>query len=86
VIAGALRPGMVATDLLVQNYAGRPQDWERAKKAFNLLAERVEVAASWLAQQILANRKNGARLRYLTTGRMVKRMLAAPFSKREIFE
>lgn len=84
-VIGALRPGMVVTDLITRQYEHRPQDWERARRIFNLIAERVEVVTPWLADQILANQQHGARLRYMTTARMLKRMLVLPFRKRDVF-
>ncbi|HSF82061.1 MAG TPA: SDR family oxidoreductase, partial [Anaerolineales bacterium] len=84
-VIGALRPGMVVTDLITRQYEGRPEDWERARRIFNLIAERVEVVAPWLAEQILANRKHGRRLRYMSTWKMLTRLLALPFRKRDVF-
>jgi NAD(P)-dependent dehydrogenase (short-subunit alcohol dehydrogenase family) len=84
-LVGALRPGMVVTDLLVQQYRDRPQDWERAKRVFNLLADHVETVAPWFADQVLANTQSGVRFRWLSTGKVMGRFLGAPFRKRELF-
>jgi len=38
---GALSPGMVVTDFLTKQYENRPpEDWENAKRIFNILADR----------------------------------------------
>jgi len=84
-IIGAIRPGMVATELIKGQFADKPEEWERTKHIFNMLAERVEVVTPWLADRILANQKTGQRIIYMSTGRMMKRMLSMPFKKRNIF-
>jgi short-subunit dehydrogenase len=85
VVVGALQPGMVVTDLLTGQYEDRPEDWERAKRIFNILADRVEVVTPWLASKVLANAKNGARFRYLSRAKVMWRFLSAPLSKRDLF-
>ncbi len=85
ILVGALRPGMVVTHLLTQQYQDRPEDWERAKRIFNILADRVETVAPWFAERILANTRSGARLKWLSTGKLMGRFLTAPFHKRDLF-
>ena len=86
VIVGGLRPGMVATDLLRDRYKDRPQEWERARKIFNILAERVERVTPWLAQQMLLNRWNGAILSYSSTWKMLWKFIRSPFVKEDVFD
>jgi NAD(P)-dependent dehydrogenase (short-subunit alcohol dehydrogenase family) len=85
VIVGALRPGMVATDLIVSQYRKRPEDWERVKRIFNIIAEKVDVVSPWFVDKILINQKNGVRINYLSRWKLLKRMLSIPFSKRDVF-
>lgn len=85
VLVGALSPGMVLTDMLTGPYEPDSPEWERAKRIFNILADRVETVTPWLAQQILANQKHGANIRWLTRGRIIRRFLLAPFRKRDLF-
>jgi NAD(P)-dependent dehydrogenase (short-subunit alcohol dehydrogenase family) len=85
VLVGAIRPGMVVTDMLTKQYEERPEDWERAKRVFNILADRVDTVAPWLADHILANTKKGARFQYLSRGKVISRFLTAPFNKRDLF-
>ena len=84
-LVGALRPGMVLTGLLTDRLPADPEERERARRAFNLLADRVEVVTPWLAQKVLANRKSGVRLTWMTTGKLLSRFLMAPFRKRDLF-
>ncbi len=86
VIVGVLRPGMVATGLLTEPYKDRPEEWQRVKKVFNLLAEKPAPVAEWLAVQILANKRSGVTLSYMTTGRLLVRMLRGLVEKRELFD
>ena len=85
VLVGALQPGMVVTDLLVGHYEDDPEGWERAKRIFNILADRVEAVTPWLARKVLDNTENGARFRYLTRAKAMWRFLSAPWSKRDLF-
>ena len=85
VLVGALRPGMVITDLITQQFEGRPEEWERAKRIFNIIADRVETVTPWLARKILANRRTGVRIYWLTPTKMTVRFLLSPFRKRDLF-
>lgn len=84
VIVGRLRPGMVVTDMITTQYEGRPQEWERAKSIFNILADRVENVAPWMAQNILANTRHGVTFSYLSGAKVFSRFLLAPFTKRKV--
>ena len=84
-VVGSLRPGMVITGLIVKQYEGRPAEFERVRRIFNIIADRVETVAPWLAGQILANQKSGVCIRYLSQGKLIGRFLASPFRKRDLF-
>jgi NAD(P)-dependent dehydrogenase (short-subunit alcohol dehydrogenase family) len=85
VLVGSLSPGMVVTGLLTRQKEAHPENWERTKKIFNILADSVEEVTPWLVERILANKKHGAEIRYLTQAKVMWRFLRAPFSKRELF-
>lgn len=86
IITGVLRPGMVVTDLLTVQRDDDPQAWERQKRIFNILADRVETVAPWLAEQMLANTKNGAVINWTSGGKIMLRFLTAPFVKRNVVD
>ena len=87
VIVGAISPGMVLTDFILNQYEGRdPEEWESAKRIFNILADRVETVTPYLAEQVLGNTKNGARIQWLTRRNIFWRFLTASFNKRDLFE
>jgi NAD(P)-dependent dehydrogenase (short-subunit alcohol dehydrogenase family) len=85
VIVGAIRPGMVLTDLLTKPFEGKPREWERSKKVFNVLAERIETVAPWIAGKVLANIRPGIRIQWLTPSRIGFCIVRALFSKRDLF-
>lgn len=86
ILVGSIRPGMVITDLITGQFADRTQDWERAKRIFNIIADRVETVTPWLADRILENSKHGAQISWTSRRKMLFRFLTAPFSRRNIFE
>ena len=83
---GAFRPGMVITDLVTGEYDQSSEEWERAKKVFNIIADRPETVTPWLAEQALQNEKNGARIAWSSSWKIGLRFLTARFRKRNLFE
>ena len=82
---GFLSPGIVATDLLLGDYKDSTAEWERAKKIFNILGDKVETVTPFLAEGILNTTKNGARVAWLTSGKAFARFATAAFKKRDLF-
>lgn len=85
ILIGALQPGMVITDMIVDRYRDRPVDWERAKKIFNIIADTVENVTPWLADQMLQNQKSGVVLSYSSRTTLMWRFMTSRFSKRDLF-
>jgi NAD(P)-dependent dehydrogenase (short-subunit alcohol dehydrogenase family) len=86
VIVGALRPGMVATKLITGQYEGHPEEWKRVERIFNILSDRAETVAPWLADRMLSNKRNGVRIQWLGRWKVMLRFLESPFHKRRIFD
>lgn len=84
VIAASLRPGMVATDMIIEPYRGKPEEWQRVKRIFNIIAERPEIVTTWLVERMLTNEKSGI-LSYSSTLKLMLRFLTAPFARRDLF-
>ncbi len=80
-----LSPGIVVTDLLVGDYDQSSEAWAKAKKIFNILGDTVETVTPWLADQVLASNKPGAKVAWLTTGKAFGRFMSAGFRKRDLF-
>ena len=72
--------------MLLNQRSGDPADWERSKRAFNILADRVETVTPWLADQVLANDRPGKRIAWLNGLKVMWRFLAAPFQKRNVID
>jgi NAD(P)-dependent dehydrogenase (short-subunit alcohol dehydrogenase family) len=85
-VVGALSPGMVITDMIVDQYKDRPDEWARVKKIFNIIADRVENVTPWLAERVLGNQKTGVRIRYSSRLKIMGRMLLSPFRTRNIVD
>jgi len=85
VIVGAISPGMVLTDLILKRYEGKdPEEWESARRIFNILADRVETVTPFLAAQVLNNQKNGANIQWLTGGKVLWRFMTSGITKRDL--
>jgi NAD(P)-dependent dehydrogenase (short-subunit alcohol dehydrogenase family) len=84
VIAGVILPGMVITDMITSQYVNRPEEWQRFKRILNIIADRVETVAPWIARRVLENTRNGARIQWITGPKMMGRFLTAPFHKRHV--
>jgi NAD(P)-dependent dehydrogenase (short-subunit alcohol dehydrogenase family) len=85
ILIGALRPGMVITALVLDQYRDRPDDWQKIKPIFNIIADRVETVTPWLADRMLANNKSGVRFNWSSTLKIMGRFITAPLNKRDIF-
>jgi NAD(P)-dependent dehydrogenase (short-subunit alcohol dehydrogenase family) len=87
IIVGAISPGMVLTDLILKQYEGKaPEEWTSARRIFNILADNVETVTPFLAEKVLENTKNGARIKWLTGTKAFWRFFSARFSKRDLFK
>ncbi|MFC1968937.1 SDR family oxidoreductase [Chloroflexota bacterium] len=86
IVVGGLRPGMTVTKMITGQYHDRPEEWERFKRIFNILGDRVETVTPWMAKKALENEKNGATINWLTKLKIMKRFLQAPFYKRTTLE
>jgi len=87
VLIGALSPGMVPTDLLI--YSSRSEDpaqWAKSKRIMNTLGDKVETVTPWLAEQALANTRQGASIEWLTRGKAFIRFMLPKYKKRRIVE
>jgi len=81
---GTINPGLVATDLLALSMRGQLE--ASAKRFVNLIGDRVETVAPGLVERMLADRRHGSRIVWLTPQRILGRLLAAPFRKRRVVD
>lgn len=80
-----LSPGIVVTDLLLGDYDTSSEQWQKAQRIFNILGDKVETVTPWLAKNILAANKDGAKVAWLTGGKAFWRFMTAGFNKRDLF-
>ena len=85
IVIGALQPGMVATDFILEPYRGKPEEWQKVKKIFNVIADRVETVTPWLADKMLANQRSGVRFTWSSNLRLLGKFAVALLGKRDIF-
>ena len=55
-------------------------------RIFNILADRVETVAPWLAKKMVTNTKSGVKITWLTRRKIIGRFLMAGFRKRDLFD
>jgi len=84
VIVGAISPGMVVTDLLIDPISSDKPINRQASKIFHILADRVETVTPWLVDKMLANKKNNALFNWLNSGKVMLRFLKNLFRKRKV--
>lgn len=82
---GTIQPGMVITDLVLDQYKDNPEQLEKVKPIFNIIANPLDEVAPALVEKVLANDKSGASLEYMSTARLMMRFATARFSKRDLF-
>jgi NAD(P)-dependent dehydrogenase (short-subunit alcohol dehydrogenase family) len=80
---GTLSPGMVVTDLLVASYQnGAPENWAGSRWLYHFVIDPADVVCNWLADKVLANRKNGAHYKWITPMRLVVRFFQPRYWRR----
>jgi NAD(P)-dependent dehydrogenase (short-subunit alcohol dehydrogenase family) len=82
----AIGPGINVTEhLLYGAHALSEKRWRSTKKIFNILGDHPDTTTPWLAQRILDNDKDGAKIDWLTSKKAAYRFMLAPFRRRDLF-
>lgn len=84
VIVGAMSPGIVITDMSMLAGGSDTERAAQARKIYNILGDRVERVTPWLVEKVLANRKNGASIKWLTSLRAAGRFLCPVYHRRDV--
>lgn len=84
VIVGTISPGMVLTDLTLNQVRKDPGKNKSLIKIYNILANEPGTVTPYLVKRMIENRKNGAKIAWLTKRKLFASFLNAPFSKRDI--
>ena len=85
VLVGSISPGMVVTELLSMQKNADAETWERTKRIFNILADKVETVSPWIADRILAHPEHGMQIRWLNRWKVLWRFLSSSWHKRDLF-
>lgn len=82
VLVGRIRPGMIVTDAVLREARENRDTFEKSRHVMNNLVDQVETVAPFLVEEMLAFDTTGAKIRWLTGGKIGWRMLKSRFRKR----
>ena len=88
VIVGKLSPGIMITDF-ISNALGDKEKIdlpEKTKKVYNILGDYPDVVARFLVNGMLKNKKNDAKIEWLTNRKAAWRFMTSTFNKRNFFK
>lgn len=83
ILIGTISPGINITEGMIREMRALPSE-RRAKalKQLSFIGEHVETTTPWIVERILADKKQGHDITWLTTGRMAGRALSMLFGSR----
>jgi NAD(P)-dependent dehydrogenase (short-subunit alcohol dehydrogenase family) len=84
VLLGTISPGIVVTDLLEESKDEDPVRWEKTKRMYNILADRVETVVPFIVAGVLNASKPSTAIRWLTTPKAAWRFMSAGITKRRV--
>lgn len=87
VIVGALSPGIMITDFLVNAFRDNKITLsEKNKKVYNILGDYPDVVAKYMVNRMVNNTNNGVRIKWLTNRKAAFRFLTSTFRKKDYFK
>ncbi|MAY35080.1 MAG: chitin-binding protein [Spongiibacteraceae bacterium] len=78
-VIGKIRPGMVITEAVVREAKADLENFNKNRKTMNNLCDTVDTVSPYLVEQILKTEKSGTKIRWLTGGKIAKRMMLSRF-------
>lgn len=82
---GALSPGIMVTDFILENLEREsPERRRRTAAAYDVLADKPETVAAYIVPRMLAARKSGSRIAWLTGRKALWRFMTAGIAKRRM--
>lgn len=86
IIVGALSPGIMITDFLVNSFRDKKMKLsDKNKKVYNILGDYPDVVAKYLVNKMINNTNNNVRIKWLTNRKAALRFMMSPFRKRNFF-
>ena len=87
IIVGALSPGIMITDFLVNAFRNKKIDLSnKNKRVYNILGDYPDVVAKYLVNKMINNTNNGARITWLTKKKAAWRFMTSVFRKRNLLD
>jgi len=88
VCVGKITPGIMITGFITTSLGDGEKITlpEKTKKVYNILGDYPETIANYIVPRIIKNKKNNAKIVWLTNFRAFGRFLTAGFKKRNFFE
>lgn len=87
IIVGALSPGIMITDFLVNALRDKKITLsEKNKKVYNILGNYPDVVAKYLVNKMISNTDNGKRITWLTKRKAVYRFIKSIFKRNNYFD
>lgn len=75
---GTIKPGILVSDgFLREARQLDPAEWPKLRDQLNMLADRVEDVAPWIAERVLEGGEHGRSIGWLTGGKIMGRLLGA---------
>jgi NAD(P)-dependent dehydrogenase (short-subunit alcohol dehydrogenase family) len=84
VIVGTISPGMVMTDMTLTPLRKDPTKNKQLIRIYNILANDPDTVTPFLVSEMIKNKKNGAKISWLSSWKVMKRFLSIPFTRRDI--
>ena len=83
-----LTPGIMITEFIKSANGGKTKIElpEKTKKVYNILGDYPETIAEFAVPRMIANKKNNAKIVWLTNSRAFGRFFSALFKKRNFFD
>ncbi len=83
---GSISPGMNITENMINQMNALPKEArKKLSRPVNMLGDHVETTTPWIVDRVLADQETGTAIKWMTTGKILGRLLAAPFRKRDLF-
>jgi len=84
VIVGTISPGMVMTDMTLAPLRKDPTKNKQLIRIYNILANDPDTVTPFLVRKMIKNKINGAKISWLSSWKVMKRFIVAPFSTKDI--
>lgn len=88
VLIGKITPGIMITNFINTSLGNGEKITlnEKTKKVYNILGDYPETIANYMVDRIIKNKKNNAKIAWLTNRRAAFRFMTAAFNKRDFFK